>query len=115
MLNVNLKPGGFCAIAICSICNSDKEYEKALDLFEEKVVHLGPPSTEKFKPRSVHTTCRGFHFIRNIWRHEFVSDILRQEGFSHTEIISYKADPNVGNPENYIYATDRKMILAWKD
>ena len=118
MLNVNLKPGGFCVIVFCPYSNNDEEYCKAMESYGERLVHLDPPSTEKLKPRSMHTTCRGFHFVRNLWRYDVVRNILSQEGFSRTEIIPYKSDSSLGNPEeiqHYIDDTNRKMILAWKD
>ena len=117
MLNVNLKPGGFCVIVICPPSNNDDKYCKALESSEERLVHLDPPS-EKLKPRSIHTTYRGFHFVRNLWQYDVLRNILGQEGFSQTEIISYKCDSSLGNPEeiqHYIDDTNRKMILAWKD
>jgi len=56
--------------------------------------------------------------VRNLWRYDVVRNILSQEGFSRTEIIPYKSDSSLGNPEeiqHYIDDTNRKMILAWKD
>ena len=118
MLNVNLKPGGFCVIAFCPHSNNDDKYCKALESTGERLVHLDPPSTEELKPRRIHTTSSGFRFERYLWRHDVVRNILEQEGFSRTEIISYKFDSSLGNPEeiqHYIDDTNRKMILAWKD
>ena len=68
-LFANLKPGGCCVIVTCFLNSSAgdeesvrKQLESILD--DEKIVHLDPPNSERFKPRQYHTVQEGFHFNR---------------------------------------------------
>ncbi len=63
----NLQPGGYCLIVTCLLGSaSDNEQERwgELQKFEEELVHLDPPTSERFKPRHYHTIIKGFHLNR---------------------------------------------------
>ncbi len=63
----NLKPGGCCFIATCFLRGSatdEQTVRKELEKYEEEMVHLDPPSSERLKPRHYHSIVRGFHFNR---------------------------------------------------
>ena len=114
MINVNLKPGGLCAVILCSIGNDDEKYRKALESHKEMLVYLDPQPTERLQPRKVHTVAEGFNLIRYVWRHDVVSEVLKEEGFSRTEIVPYQFEPSSEYVQWYIDATARKMIVARK-
>ena len=58
-----------------------------------------------------------FSCDRFIWPHDTVYDILREEGFSKVEAVSYEVDPSyTGDIDLQAYTNlhDHKVILAWK-
>ena len=106
MLYINLKTDGFCVI---------------IDAFGkegEKVVYLDPKSANYLAPRKLHTQWKGFNLDRNVWSREAVCEALQQVGFKRTKIVPYEVSPSSSNHEycqNYIKATNKKLILAWKN
>ena len=71
----------------------------------------------KFQPRKLHTSIKGFHFNRYIWPHETVCEVLKDEGFAHTEMVPYKVDPSYCGEldlQGYADAINGNVILAWK-
>ena len=65
----NLKPAGCCLIYVCSLGSASEDeqmFQKDLEKFEENLVFLDPPSSDKFKPRRYHTMIKGFHFNRYV-------------------------------------------------
>ena len=67
MILTNLKPRGYCMVVACLLCPLDKdEVQKELNkiIDYEKVVHLDPPTTERYKPRRFYTIHAGFDFER---------------------------------------------------
>ena len=66
-LLANLKPGGCCVIITCFLSSSagdEKSVRSQLEsiIDDEKLLHLDPPTSERFKPRRHHTVMEGFHF-----------------------------------------------------
>ena len=117
-INMNVKSGALCAIIACSVGTNEREFCKALESHEERVIHIDPPSANKYLPRKLQTVCRDFNLIRYVWPHDVICEALREEGFSNTKVTSYKFDPSTKNPdftESYIRDTNRKIIIAWKD
>ena len=54
---------------------------------------------------------------RFIWRYDVIYDVLREEGFSKVEPVSYEVDPSYTGDidlQAYIDLHDSKVILAWK-
>lgn len=118
-LLANLKPGGRCLIITCSLCGSydEQKIRKEFEKFEEQLVHLDPPSSEKFKPRRVHTSLKGFQYNRFTWRPEVLCDVMQEEGFSKTELVPFKVDPSYEGDmdlQAYIDLCNLKAILALK-
>ena len=70
-LLANLKPGGCCAIIACSLNSSAGDEESVRNQLEsildcEKLIHLDPPTSERFRPRRHHIVCKGFHFDKYV-------------------------------------------------
>ena len=56
-------------------------------------------------------------FDRYIWPHDTIYDVLREEGFSKVEPVSYEVDPSYTGEidlQAYTNLHDHKVILAWK-
>ena len=70
-LLANLKPGGCCAIITCSMNSSAGDEESVRNqlesiIIDEKLIHLDPPTFERFKPRRHHIVSEGFHFNKYV-------------------------------------------------
>ena len=64
---MNLKAGGCCLMHVCSLndcCDSQSVKSELEKICDEKVIHVDPPSNDKFTPRRYHTEQEGFHFDR---------------------------------------------------
>ena len=70
-LLVNLKPGGCCVIVACSLSSSAGNEESVRNRLEsivdEKLIHLDPPTSERFKPRRHHVVVDDFHFDKYVY------------------------------------------------
>ena len=99
--------------------SDDTKYRKAIELCsEERLIHLDLMPADEHQPRKIHTHFKGFNIERYIWPRSVVCEVLRQEGFSRSEIVPYKVDSSSRNPEDikfYIEACNLETILAWKD
>ena len=115
---MNVKAGALCVIILCSVGDDDEKYRQAVESHDkELIIHLDLPTTDKTTPRKVHKLRTIFNFPSHIWSHEVVCQALKEVGFSSTEVVPYKFDPSVDDPEGYqkyIDAVGMNMILARK-
>ena len=70
-LLANLKPGGCCEIIMCFLNSTAGDKESVRSQLEsivddEKLLHLDPPTSDRFKPRRYHTVIEEFHFNRYV-------------------------------------------------
>ena len=75
IVNLNLRPGGLCAIVVCSTSEADKEFCEALGSHDEKVY---PKSTDRLTPKNLHATCKDFNLIRYVWPHDVICAALEE-------------------------------------
>ena len=115
---MNVKAGALCVIILCSVGDDDERFRQAVESHDEQLIHLDPPTTDKMIPRKIRTFCTFFDFPRQIWPHDIVCQALKEVGFSSTEVVPYKFNPSVDDPDdyqNYIDAVGMKMILTKKE
>ena len=117
MLFINLKRGAHCIIIISSLCNDESKIRYGFENGGEKIELLDLSSYSKFQPRKLHTSIKGFHFNQYVWPHETVCEVLKDEGFTRTEVVPYKVDPSYRGEldvQGYADAINGNVILAWK-
>ena len=88
----NLKPTGCCLIYACSLGSASEDeqmFQKDLEKFEEKLVLLDPPSSDRFKPRRYHTMMKGFHFNRHVKCMHTLIPLYNLIYHSHTNVSLY--------------------------
>ena len=120
-VRANLKPGGRGLFVVnsfsSSLLNADENtFREELAKYDEELIELGPPSTDRFHPRKVHLVDVGFHFDSFAWQLEAVCEVMREEGFSRTELLPGQVDPSYHGDldlQGYMMHSDRRMLLAW--
>ena len=120
-VRANLKPGGRGLFLVAALCSSflyadEKTLREELAKYNEELIELSPPSTDRFHPRKLHLVDGGFHFESFAWQLEAVCEVMREEGFSRTELLPGQVDPSYHGDldmQGYMTLYDRRMLLAW--
>ena len=92
-LLANLKSGGCCEIIACflsSTAGDEESLRRQLESIvdDEKLLHLDPPTADRFKPRRHHTLSEGFHFNKYVHSHLYVAITKYYKHYNNKLLLS---------------------------